>query len=166
MTPAPADVREGGRDVPEPDRTWQVIRLHHVAFAHHGSEAPRLLSDLLGLPCTHEEAAAAFVERMLPAGNAYLQLLEATGPGVVERFIGRRGPGLHHVAFEVSDIDEAVSDLRGRGVRLVDEAPRPGGMGTRVAFVHPAASSGLLIELVETSPVGPADPGDPGAERA
>lgn len=150
----------------EPDRTWRVIRLHHVAFAHQGSAAPRLLGELLGLSCAHEETATGFIERMLPAGNAYVQLLEATGPGVVERFLGRRGPGLHHVAFEVSDIGEAVSDLRGRGIRLAGQAPRPGGMGTQVAFVHPAAFPGLLIELVESSPVGLTDASDPGAERA
>jgi methylmalonyl-CoA/ethylmalonyl-CoA epimerase len=154
------------RDVADQERAWRVIRLHHVAFAHHGSDAPRLLSELLGLPCAYEEAAAGFVERMLPAGDAYVQFLEATEPGVVERFLGRRGPGLHHVAFEVSDLSEAVMDLRGRGVRLVDDAPRPGGMGTRIAFVHPAAVPGLLIELVESSPGGPGGPADPVAERA
>jgi methylmalonyl-CoA/ethylmalonyl-CoA epimerase len=165
MTPAPVK-RARGRDVQEPDRTWRIIGLHHVAFAHEGGEAPRRLGELLGLSCAHEETAIGFVERMLPAGNAYVQLLEATGPGVVERFIGRRGPGLHHVAFEVSDIGVAVSDLRGRGIRLAGEAPRPGGMGTQVAFIHPAEFPGLLIELVESTPVGPTDASYPGAERA
>ena len=114
-----------------PGRAWRVIRLHHVAFAHRGDDTPGVLTDLLGLPCVHEKDAAGFTERMIPAGEAYLQLLEATGPGIIERFLGRRGPGLHHAAFEVSDIDEAVADLRSRGVRMVDETPRPGGMGTR-----------------------------------
>jgi methylmalonyl-CoA/ethylmalonyl-CoA epimerase len=149
----------------EQERTWRVIGLHHVAFAHHGSDAPRLLGELLGLACEHEEAAGDFVERMLPTGNGYVQLLEATGPGVVERFLGRRGPGLHHVAFEVSDLSEAVSDLRARGVRLVDEAPRPGGMGTQVAFVHPEAFPGLLIELVESPQARPGEPVAEVAER-
>jgi methylmalonyl-CoA/ethylmalonyl-CoA epimerase len=143
-----------------------VTRLHHVAFAHHGDDAARLLEDMLGLPCAHQERAAGFVERMLPAGDAYLQLLEATGPGVVERFLERRGPGLHHVAFEVSDLDEALSDLAGRGVRLVDEVPRPGGMGTRIAFIHPATPPGLLIELVESPRAGPSHAGGPGAGGA
>jgi methylmalonyl-CoA/ethylmalonyl-CoA epimerase len=129
---------------------WRVIRLHHVAFAHDGAEAPGLLGDLLGLECAHAESAGGFTERMLPAGDSYLQLLQATGPGTVERFLARRGPGLHHVAFEVDDVDVAVSDLRGRGVRLVDETPRNGGMGTRIAFIHPAAIPGLLVELVES----------------
>jgi methylmalonyl-CoA/ethylmalonyl-CoA epimerase len=141
--------------VAQTDSTWQVTRLHHVAFAHRGDGPPQIIGDLLGLVCTHEEHAAGFVERMLPAGESYLQLLEATGPGTVARFLDRRGPGLHHVAVEVSDIDEAVSDLRMRGVRMVDETPRPGGMGTRIAFVHPASCHGLLLELVEPSGAGP-----------
>jgi len=150
----------------EPDRAWRVIRLHHVAFAHEGDDAPAVLTGLLGLPCVHEEAAAGFIERMIPAGEAYLQLLEATGPGVIERFLGRRGPGLHHAAFEVSDIDAAVADLRSRGVRMVDETPRPGGMGTRIAFVHPAACPGLLLELVESSAATAAGTDDQMVERS
>ena len=132
----------------EPGRAWRVTRLHHVAFAHWGDHAPEQLADLLGLPCVAEERAEGFVERMLPAGDSFVQLLEATGPGVVGRFLERRGPGLHHIAVEVSDLDEAVADLLARGVRMVDKAPRPGGMGTRIAFVHPAAAGGLLVELV------------------
>jgi methylmalonyl-CoA epimerase len=137
--------------------TWQVTRLHHVAFAHSGGGTPGVIADLLGLSCAHEEGADGFIERMLPAGESYLQLLEATGPGTVARFVGRRGPGLHHVAVEVSDIDEAVSDLRRRGVRMVDETPRPGGMGSRVAFVHPDSCDGLLLELVQPSGTGPGE---------
>ena len=150
----------------EPGRAWRVIRLHHVAFAHRGSDAPRVLTGLLGLPCVHEEDAPGFTERMIPAGEAYLQLLEATGPGVIERFLGRRGPGLHHAAFEVSDIDAAVADLRSRGVRMVDETPRPGGMGTRIAFVHPAACPGFLLELVESPAAGAAGTNDQMVERS
>jgi methylmalonyl-CoA/ethylmalonyl-CoA epimerase len=85
---------------------------------------------------------------MLPIGESHLQLLEATGPGVVGRFLERRGPGLHHIALEVSDLDEAVADLLRREVRMVDEAPRPGGMGTTIAFIHPSAMGGLMVELV------------------
>jgi methylmalonyl-CoA/ethylmalonyl-CoA epimerase len=133
----------------QPPVGWRITGLHHVAFAHHGADASRVLHDLLGLPVGHTESGPGFTERMLPAGQAYLQLLEGTGSGVVDRFLSRNGPGLHHVAFEVTDLDRAVSDLLARGVRMVDQAPRPGGMGTRIAFIHPAACPGLLIELVE-----------------
>jgi methylmalonyl-CoA/ethylmalonyl-CoA epimerase len=152
--------------VAERETPWRVIGLHHVAFAHRGDDAPRLLAELLGLTTAQEESADGFAERMLPAGNAYLQLLEATGPGVVENFLRRRGPGLHHVALEVSDLDAAVSDLRGRGVPLVGEAPRPGGMGTRIAFIHPSACPGLLIELVEPPPGRPAGSNVPDTGRS
>lgn len=127
---------------------WRVTRLHHVAFAHRADDTPRLFADLLGVQCAGEEPAEGFVERMLPIGESHLQLLEATGPGVVGRFLERRGPGLHHIALEVSDLDEAVADLLRREVRMVDEAPRPGGMGTTIAFIHPSAMGGLLVELV------------------
>jgi methylmalonyl-CoA/ethylmalonyl-CoA epimerase len=89
---------------------------------------------------------------MLDAGGASVQLLEATGPGVIDKFVRERGPALHHVAFEVTDIGAAVADLRRRGVRLVGRAPRPGGMGTMIAFIHPHACAGLLVELVESVP--------------
>jgi methylmalonyl-CoA/ethylmalonyl-CoA epimerase len=136
------------------NRPWRVIGLHHVGFAHDGDQ-PRLLGDLLGLDVVHQESADGFIERMLPAGKAYLQLLEATGPGYIEDFLRQRGrPGLHHVAFQVTDLDAAVADLRDRGVPLVDPAPRPGGMATRIAFIHPSACPGLLIELVEPIPGG------------
>jgi methylmalonyl-CoA/ethylmalonyl-CoA epimerase len=150
------------------DRAWHVTGLHHVAFAHDGTAAdvPGALGDLLGLSCSHSESAAGFTERMLPVGNGYLQLLEATGPGVIDRFIERRGAGLHHVALEVSDLDQAVSDLRGRGARMIDDAPRPGGMGTRIAFVHPSSCHGLLLELVESSPAGLAGTRDLRAGRS
>lgn len=82
----------------DPERAWQVTGLHHVEFAHDGGDTPGVLGDLPGLRCGHSESADGFVERMLPAGNAYLQLPEATGPGVLERFLRRRGPALHLVA--------------------------------------------------------------------
>jgi methylmalonyl-CoA/ethylmalonyl-CoA epimerase len=152
--------------VAEPARRWRVTRLHHVAFAHRDHDTPARLADLLGLPCAAEERADGFVERMLPAGESFLQLLEATGPGVVGRFLDRRGPALHHVAFEVTDLDAAVADLLGRGVRMVDDAPRPGGMGTQIAFVHPAAAGGLLVELVGQLPAGTAGAEDHRAGRS
>ena len=139
--------------------------LHHVAFAHRGTDTPGLLAELLGLPAASEEPADGFVERMLPVGDSHLQLLEATGPGVVDRFVERRGPGLHHIAVEVSDLGAAIADLLGRQVRMVDNAPRPGGMGTRIAFIHPAATGGLLVELVGPPQVGAAGRGGQAAGR-
>ena len=133
----------------------RIRRIHHVAFAHHEPAVVDSLVDLFGLQCTEPEIGAGFVERMFPVGDSYFQTLEATGPGVVERFLARRGPALHHVAFEVDDIDAALEELKQRGTKLADEFPRPGGSGTRVAFLHPSACGGLLVELVQPAPGAP-----------
>jgi methylmalonyl-CoA/ethylmalonyl-CoA epimerase len=131
--------------------TGRVEGVHHVAFAHDAA-SPVLdaLRELLDLEVAHVEPGAGFIERMLPTGDGcHVQLLEACGPGVVDKFIERRGPALHHLAFAVIGLDELLAELKDRGVRLVDETPRLGGMGTRVAFIHPSVFGGLLVELVE-----------------
>jgi methylmalonyl-CoA/ethylmalonyl-CoA epimerase len=138
-----------GRAVSETSRGWRVVGLHHVAFAH-GSDLTCVKELGRFLQVTPEkEQADGFVERMFPVGDAWVQTLQADGDGVVQRFLDKRGPSLHHIAFEVDEIETALADLRERGVRLVDEHPRPGGLGTRIAFVHPSAFAGLLVELVE-----------------
>jgi methylmalonyl-CoA/ethylmalonyl-CoA epimerase len=129
--------------------TWRVVGLHHVAFARGEDPiADDALAEFLHED-PHIETGPGFIERMYPVGHAFVQTLAASGDGVIQRFVDGRGPGLHHLAFEVDAIDDAVADLRDRGVRLVDTEPRPGGMGTRIAFVHPSAFGGLLVELVE-----------------
>lgn len=89
-------------------------------------------------------------EAMLPVGGSHVQLLQPLGPETpVGRFLDSRGPGLHHVAFAVVSIEAALDHLRREGVRLVDDEPRVGGGGHRIAFVHPGELAGTLIELVE-----------------
>ncbi|WP_432989750.1 VOC family protein [Dactylosporangium sp. CA-233914] len=127
-----------------------IRKVHHVAFAEEtGAEWVRLLCGLLDLTVEHTESAPGFVERMVPIGDCWLQALEATGDGVVRRSLRRRGEGFHHIAFEVSDIDATMASLRERGVRFVDQNPRPGGMGTRIAFADPRSFGGVLVEFVE-----------------
>jgi methylmalonyl-CoA/ethylmalonyl-CoA epimerase len=133
---------------------WRVTGLHHVAFAHEDGAADRALGELLGVE-PHEEEGPGFVERMYPVGRSFVQTLEAGEDGVVRRFVDRRGPALHHLALAVDRLDEALEDLRARGTRLIDEHPRPGGMRTRIAFVHPTSFGGLLLELVEEQPEVP-----------
>jgi methylmalonyl-CoA/ethylmalonyl-CoA epimerase len=127
---------------------WRVTGIHHVAFAHADPGVPEQLAATLGLQCVATEVAPGFTERMLAAGDDRLQLLEATGEGVVQRFVERRGAALHHVAFSVDDLDTALEELRIRGTPLVDEHARAGGGGMRIAFLHPSACAGLLVELV------------------
>jgi len=134
-----------------PARAWRVTGLHHVAMAHgRGDDPETALDRLLGLRCVHQEQGDGFVERMFRVGPSFVQTLTEAGPGVVRRFLERRGRGLHHIAFSVEGIDAAVADLVSAGVRMIDPRPRPGGMGTRIAFVRPEEFSGVLVELVET----------------
>lgn len=130
-----------------------VRGIHHVAFAEGvGAKRFTLLNQLLGLGPIHTEEAEGFVERMAPAGQCWIQGLEATSDGVVQRSIDARGEGFHHLAFEVQDVATVMSVLSARGVRFVDEAPRPGGMGTMIAFAQPASFGGVLVEFVQLDP--------------
>ncbi|WP_148573551.1 VOC family protein [Nocardioides caldifontis] len=130
-------------------------RLHHVAFAEEeGAHLVRRLVELFGLEVSSEEEAPGFVERMLPVGECWLQALEATGDGVVRRSLAGRGPGLHHIAFEVDDLAAVLDHLQAHGVDLVDREPRRGGGGHRIAFAHPRSFGGVLVELVESSAHG------------
>lgn len=89
-------------------------------------------------------------EAMIPIGGSFVQLLEPLGPETpVGRFLSKHGEGLHHVAYAVSSIEAALEHLKQTGARLVDETPRRGGRGARIAFVHPADLAGTLMELVE-----------------
>ena len=109
-------------------------------------------TDKLGLPCTGEEVVAEQKVRVafLPLGQTKLELLESTAPdGPVAKFIEQKGEGIHHVAIRVADIEEALASLKAKGVRLIDEKPRIGAHGAKIAFIHPKESHGVLIELCE-----------------
>lgn len=126
-----------------------VTGLHHVAFTEHHTEVTDALQRLFGLTVAHTEAAEGFTERMLPTGPCYLQALEPTGDGVVQRAVQRRGTGLHHIALQVDDVAAALTELAAAGAQLIDPVPRPGGMGTLIGFVHPRSVGGVLVELVQ-----------------
>ena len=102
-------------------------------------------------PAHRERVEDQGVEEVLFAvGSSFIQLLGALGPDTpVGRFLASRGPGLHHVAYRVDDVESALADLRGEGVRLIDEHGRPGSRGTTIAFIHPSAMGGVLVELVQ-----------------
>ena len=89
-------------------------------------------------------------------GEATLELLEATAPdSPIARYVEKRGPGLHHITLRVDDIAAALAHLKERGARLIDEQPRPGAEGALVAFVHPSAAHGVLVELKQSPARGP-----------
>lgn len=111
-----------------------------------------LYRDVLGVAGIHiedvptEHARVGFV----PLGDSQIELLEPTSPdGVLARFLDKRGEGIHHIALAVDDCQATLDRLKTAGVRTLDETPRPGARGTRVAFVHPSATGGVLLELVE-----------------
>lgn len=127
------------------------VRLDHVGIAVSASElATRFYREHFGLEVGHVEHVASQEVRahFLDTGAGMLELLEATAPSSpVARFLEKRGPGLHHLAFAVDDIHAALAELKAAGVRLVDETPRPGAEGALVAFLHPSAADGVLVEL-------------------
>ncbi len=104
-------------------------------------------------PLYRERVEAQGVEEaMIPVGGSFIQLLQPLGPDTpVGRFLKRHGEGLHHVAYAVPNIDVALAHLASEGARLIDEQPREGGRGARIAFVHPGDLAGTLVELVELS---------------
>jgi methylmalonyl-CoA epimerase len=102
-------------------------------------------------PAHRERVESQGVEEVLfRVGVSYIQLLGALGPDTpIGRFLDKRGGGVHHVAYRVEDVATTLETLKERGARLVDETPRPGSRGTSIAFVHPASTEGVLVELVQ-----------------
>ena len=129
--------------------------LDHVGIAvKNVEEALAFYRDALGLHVAIPEDVASQRVRahVIPAGQSALELLEPTsGDSVIARYVDKRGPGLHHITLRVDDIHAALEQLRARGVRLVDEQPRPGAEGALVAFIHPSAAHGVLVELKQSS---------------
>jgi methylmalonyl-CoA/ethylmalonyl-CoA epimerase len=127
--------------------------LDHVGIAVKDlGAAVAFYRDALGLHIEPPEDVAAQRTRVhfVQTGDSLLELLEPTADdSPIGRFLGARGPGLHHVALRVDDVAAALAELKARGVRLIDEAPRPGAHGSLVAFVHPSAAHGVLVELVQ-----------------
>ena len=125
--------------------------LHHIGIAVSDLEAAlEFYRDALGLELgPAEEVASERVRaQFLPVGEASLELLEATAPeSAIARSVERRGPGIHHITLRVDDLQVALDRLKARGVRLVDERPRAGAGGSLVAFIHPSAAQGVLVEL-------------------
>jgi methylmalonyl-CoA epimerase len=128
-------------------------RIDHVGVAVEDLEAAiALYEGRFGLALVHREVVEEQgVEAvLLDVGENHVELLAPLGPETtVGRFLAKRGPGLHHVAYQVPDAEAALDALRAQGVTLLDEAPRTGIRGSRVAFVHPRSSGGVLTEIVQ-----------------
>ncbi len=127
--------------------------LDHIGIAVKSLDEAKIY-EALGLSVEHVETVASQGVRtaFLSAGDAKVELLEPTGPdSAVAKFIDKRGEGIHHICFRVDDIDAHLARLKAEGYRLINEAPVPGAHGCRIAFLHPAAGNGVLIELSEKS---------------
>jgi len=131
----------------------RITRIDHVALATDDQAgAAARFAELLGLAVGHREVVSdQKVEvAMIPVGQTCVELIAPVeGNESLRRFLDRRGPGLHHICLEVEDLDEALRELKDRGAPLLDDKPRIGARGHRIAFVHPKALGGLLLELVE-----------------
>jgi len=127
-------------------------RIDHIGIAVDDLEKAIAAYRALGLELGEIEAVPEQQVNvaMFPCGESRVELLESTSDeGPIARFIQKKGPGMHHVAFAVDDIDETVRSLTGTGVRMIDESPRDGADGARIAFIHPSSTGGVLVEICQ-----------------
>jgi methylmalonyl-CoA/ethylmalonyl-CoA epimerase len=129
------------------------MKIDHLGIATRGiDEALKFWQDALGLEKTHTETVEEQKVRvaMLPIGDTRIELLEPTSEdSPISKFLEKRGGGIHHIAVQVENIEASLAKLKADGMRLIDEKPRIGAEGCLVAFVHPSAANGVLMELVQ-----------------
>lgn len=134
-----------------PDSPRRGTRIAHIGIAVRAlDELLPLYRDVLGMPEVPLDDADGAAIAGLAAGESLVELLEArTDDSPVGRFVARRGPGMHHICFAVDDLDGTLEKCRSAGLRLIDETPRIGAEGKRIAFLHPSGTGGVLVELSE-----------------
>lgn len=133
------------------DTVRRGTRIAHIGIAVRAlDELLPLYRDILELPDVPLDDADGATIVGLAAGESLVELLEArSDDSPIGKYVAKRGPGIHHVCFSVDDLDGTMQRCRDAGVRLIDETPRLGAEGKRIAFLHPAATGGVLIELTE-----------------
>jgi len=128
-------------------------KISHIGIAVSSiEEAAPFYQEVLGMEFEGTEVVAEQKVKVafFAVGESRIELLEPTSPdSPVAKFLEKNGPGVHHVAYEVADLEECLAQLKGEGVRLIDESPRMGAHHTRIAFMHPKASGGVLTELCQ-----------------
>ena len=129
------------------------MKIDHIGIAVKSvADALKVYENAIGLKVSgHDEVPSEGVRvAMLDIGESRIELLEPTRPdSPIEQFMAKRGEGIHHIAVRVDNIEEAIERLKAAGARLIDQAPRRGAHNTRVAFMHPSSTHGVLLELVE-----------------
>ncbi len=128
-------------------------KIDHIGIAVKNLESSlHIFKDLLGMQYTGQEIVPDQEVKVafLPISESEIELLESTSPeGNIAKFIEKKGEGIHHIALRVDDLESVLKDLEQKGVRLIDQKPRYGAGGTRIAFLHPKSTNGILIELCE-----------------
>ncbi len=129
----------------------KIKRIAHVGVGVKDTDTSKtLFQEMFALPVSHEERQGELKVAFVPVGETSFELVQSTDPdGVMNKFIEKKGEGIHHIALEVEDIDQAIEELKTKGVPLIDQQARPGAHQTRVAFLHPKGTNGILIELVQ-----------------
>jgi methylmalonyl-CoA/ethylmalonyl-CoA epimerase len=131
----------------------KILKIDHLGIAVNSiDQAKSFWGDVLGLPHEGSETVAEqkVTTAFFPVGESEVELLESTAPdGPVAKYIEKRGQGIQHVAFRVENIEAALAELKAKGVRLIDETPRIGAGGARIAFLHPKDTQGVLVELCQ-----------------
>ena len=131
----------------------KILKIDHLGIATNSINAgEKFWTDILGLVCEGSETVVqqGVTTAFFPVGQSEVELLEpVSDDSPVAKFIAKKGEGIHHIALRVENIEEALAELKEKGIRLIDETPRRGAGGARIAFIHPAAASGILVELCE-----------------
>ncbi|MFZ2633462.1 MAG: methylmalonyl-CoA epimerase [Desulfosalsimonadaceae bacterium] len=131
----------------------KILKIDHIGIAVNNIEnGKEFWTDILGLDFAGDETVEVQKVKtaFFPVGESEVELLESTAPdGPISKFIEKKGEGIQHIAFRVENIETALAELKGKGVRLIDETPRLGAGGAKIAFLHPKATRGVLVELCE-----------------
>jgi len=131
----------------------KVLKIDHLGIAVNSvDESKKFWSDILGLDFNGSETVSEqkVTTAFFPVGESEVELLESTAPdGPIAKYIDKKGTGIQHVAFRVENIEEALTELKEKGVKLIDRKPRIGAGGAKIVFLHPKATGGVLVELCE-----------------
>jgi len=131
----------------------KILKIDHLGIAVNSIEdGKNFWTDALGLEFEGSETVEEqkVTTAFFPVGESEVELLESTAPdGPIAKFLEKKGQGIHHVAFRVENVKEALAELKEKGIRLIDEKPRKGAGGAKIAFLHPKATNGVLVELCQ-----------------
>lgn len=129
----------------------KIKRLAHIGVAVNDvDEVAKVYTEFLPLKVESRDSVGELLTGFVPVGETSVELVMSTTPeGVMSKYISKKGEGIHHIAFEVDDVAEAIAELKAKGVPLTSDEPRPGAHGAKVVFLHPKATHGVLIELVQ-----------------